>query len=286
LEDEILFDVEALLRAVLIGVGTGCVTGAILFFVTRPNPARRLAVLITGSCGIGLLAAVGVYYALPTRTAVPVLDNLSQIEAQDVLAKKKLIASPRPQYGRGIVAGRVIPDSQVPAAGLVVARGTVVTFGVSQQLASGGSQPQNPARSHTVDVRLFEPRDGQALRCSHGVGNITRCEVSGVVSGADGVAPLLWIQPVDPPTESPGWYLQRPPGNGVKGIENDGRWTGIVQIGNAQYPAKDGYKVNVAVSIVDEAEANRLMGESGVVVRDQPSGSVVRIASNVVVASK
>ena len=102
------------MRAVLIGVGVGCVTGAIGYFVTRSDWPRRSAVLIMGASGVGLLAALAAYYALPARSNIPVLDNLSQTEAEDVLAKRKLTASARPQYMKGVPAGRVIPLSQVP----------------------------------------------------------------------------------------------------------------------------------------------------------------------------
>lgn len=275
------FDVEALIRAVLIGIGTGLIVGAVGFFVMRTNrerQARWRPVLIMAACGIAILTSVGVFYAMPTRTAVPALDNLSQIEAEDLLAKKGFSPSPRPQYASGVQAGRVIPRSQAPAAGLAVAGGTVVTFGVSQQ------STDNPGNPHTADLHLFEPRDHGKLMCSQGVGNITRCQVAGVASGAAGLKLLLWVQPVQPPSDVPGWYLQRPPANGIRGAENDGSWTGIVQIGDAQYPAQAGYTLNVAVSALEENQANRLLSEPGIVVRDQPTGSIMRVASNVAVA--
>lgn len=278
-----LFDMEALVRAVLIGIGVGCVTGMIGYFVTRAN---RIAVLIMGGCGFGLLAAVAAYYALPARSNVPVLDNLSQTEAEDLLAKYKLIPSARPQYAQGGPAGRVIPQSQSPAARLLVAHGSIVTFGVSQQSMAEESRPRALSPPRGSDLQLFEPKDRGTLKCSRGAGGITRCGVSGIAGDMSGAQLLLWVQPVDPPSETPGSYLQRLPANRIKRIEDDGTWKGTVQIGNPQYPTNEGNQVDVAVSMLGSDEARRLLNETGVALRDQPEGTKVRTASSVVVTFK
>ena len=281
------YDMEALVRAVLIGIGVGCVTGMIGYFVMKADWPRRIPVLIMGGCGIGLLAAVAAYYALPARSNVPVLDNLSQTEAQDLLTEYKLIPSARPQYAQGVPAGRVIPQSQSPGAGLLVAHGSVVSFGVSQQSTAEVSRSRAAPAFGGSDLQLFEPKDRGILKCSRGVGGITRCSVSGITGDMlSGARLLLWLQPVDPPSETPGWYLQRPPANGIKRIENDGTWNGTVQIGDAQYPANEGNQVDVGVGVLGSDEAKRLLSETGVVVRDQPQGTTVRTASRVVVTFK
>ena len=281
------FDVEALVRAGLIGIGCGCLTGMIGYFVTRSDWPRRVPALIMGGCGVGLLAGVAMYYAMPRRSTIPGCANLSQTEAEDLLIKHKLIPSARPQYAQGVPAGRVIPQSQSPAPGLLVANESVITFGVSQQSMAEQSPPsQALSPPGGSDLQLFEPKDRGMLKCSRGVGGITRCSVSGITGDKSGARLLLWLQPVDPPSETPGWYLQRPPMNGIKRIENDGNWNGTVQIGDAQYPANEGNQVDVAVSILDSDEAKRLLSELGVVVRDQPQGTKVRTASRVVVTFK
>jgi len=241
-----------------------------------------------GGCGIALLASVAAYYALPSRSRIPVLDSLSQTEAEDLLAKHDLIPSAHPQYADGVPAGRVIPQSQAPGPGLLVAHGSVVTFGVSQQSTAEVTRPRHVAAPGGSDLQLFEPKDRGMLKCSKAVGGVARCGVAGVVGDMSptGARLLLWVQPVSPPSETPGWYLQRPPANGVKRIDANGAWTGAVQIGDAQYPAKEGDLVDVAVGTLSSEDANRLLGQTDVVVRDQPEGTKVQTASRVVVTFK
>jgi PASTA domain len=192
------FDVEALVRAVLVGIGCGCLTGMIGYFVTRSDWPRRVPVLIMGGCGVGLLAGVAMYYALPRRSTIPALANLSQTEAEDLLMKHKLIPSARPQYAQGVPAGRVIPQSQSPGPGLLVANESVVTFGVSQQSMAEQSPSRSLSPAGESDLQLFEPKDRGMLKCSKGVGGITRCSVSGITGDMSGVRLLLWLQPVAP----------------------------------------------------------------------------------------
>ena len=129
-------DVDALVRAVLIGIAAGCFTGVVGYFATRPDRPRRVPVLIMGGCGMGLLMSAATYFATPSRSTIPALDNLSQSEAEELLKKHKLTPSARSQYAQGVLQGRVVPQSQSPASGLLVPNGSVVTFGVSQQSKS------------------------------------------------------------------------------------------------------------------------------------------------------
>ena len=170
------FDVASFIRAVLIGIGVGCVTGMVGYFVTRADRARRVSVLIMGGCGMALLAGVFVFYAFPSRCTVPVLDGLSQTQAEDLLQKHKLVPSARPQYSDGVEAGRVIPQSQSPSAGLIVPNGSVVSFGVSQKSTTPVTQA--PAAQRSSGLQLFEPKDQGKLRCSRGVAGISRCLIT------------------------------------------------------------------------------------------------------------
>jgi hypothetical protein len=62
--------------------------------------------------------------------------------------------------------------------------------------------------------------------------------------------------------------------NGVHTIENDGKWEGVIQIGNVEYPPHEGDIVEIAVSIVNSDEAHKLLSADGVVVRGGPAGKV------------
>jgi hypothetical protein len=255
----------------------------IVYMVTKNDPNRRVAVLIMGACGAGLLASVGAYYALPSRSTVPVLDNLSQTDAEDLLKKNRLVPSAHPQYAQNVEAGRVVPHSQSPAAGLTVTNDSVVAFGVCQQSTVAALDPPEGRPPRDSAPRFFEPRTQGQLHCRLDAQRITRWSVSGTTGDIADARLLLWLQPVNPPSETPGWYLQRQPANGIKRIESDGTWTGSVQIGDARYPAHEGDHVEIAVSALNRDAADRLLGEAGVVVRDRPEGERVDVASKVVV---
>ena len=136
-----------------------------------------------------------------------------------------------------------------------------MTFGVSRRSNSEDSGSRSVSPQAGADLQLFEPKERGSLKCSRGLDGITRCDSSGIASDMAGMRLLLWLQPVDPPSETPGWYLQRPPVNGIRRIETDGTWS-----------AND--------------EANRLLSERGVVLRDSPEGTKVRTATHVVVTFK
>ena len=97
---------------------------------------------------------------------------------------------------------------------------------------------------------------------------------------------LLWVKPVNPPSEQPGWYLERPPGNGIVRVDSKGSWWGVAQLGNGLYSPHEGDSVGLAVSVADDTTVDKLMAEPGVVVRDYPVGVNTDIASGVVITLK
>lgn len=268
------FDLISSAQPVLIPLGCGLLLGALWFLIKEGSdaPRRRLGLLL-GLLGLGVLAAVVINWTVPRLAPVPALGGLSREQAEERLVGKSLVPNARPQHADGVEAGRVITGSQSPAPGLAVECGTTVSFAVAvggTGRAPGASAPGGPPPVQTVE--LFEPRTGQRAaitRRPDGVGSLT---ANGVWPGSDGgFRLLLWIRPVKPPSDLPGWYLQRPPGNGIsKGP--DGTWSGVAQIGSAQYPPHDGDLVDVAVSVADSATVARLMAEGGVVVRPEPVG--------------
>lgn len=256
----VIFDFEALLRSVIIALGTGLIVVAITHWVLK----LPRGVTILFGVGVTLILTVILVSRL---IEVPRLANLSRAEAELVLSKKKLIPEVRPQYVSTTEAGRVIPHSQDPLPGIKVRQGTVVRFAVS----AGAEQLLTEAKETGVSpyVSLFQPRSGEEVHCSRYGDGIYRFSVEGVSKGIAGgnLQLLLWVKPVDPPSETPGWYLQRLPINGIVGIKPDGAWEGIGQMGDAQWPPHQGDILDVAVTVVKPETAQGLLAEMGVVTR-------------------
>jgi hypothetical protein len=265
-------DLVAIIRAIFCGL----IVGSILYFVTkkRIEQTRALAVGITG----GLALAGILYLTWPSLITVPTLDGLSQAEAEDRLRSYHLVPQPRPQYAQAADAGRVIARSQNPSAGITVRRGTFVSFAVGER---GDTPPETPANGMTIS--FFKPRAGEKVSCSRGADGVYKLTAegtsSGVTTSTHGL--LFWVRPVNPPADRIGWYLQRPPSNGVTEIRSDGSWTAVAQIGNAQYPPHEGDTVDLAVTIAEKDVIDKLTAELGVVVRNQPTGGKSAIVSPV-----
>jgi hypothetical protein len=276
------FDLEALIRACLIGLSVAIIGRYIIFVATRDKTqeGESQRMLTLAAVATFILVSLGLYYSWPTLPTVPVLDKLSQADAENLLFSHKLVPQPRPQISEEVPAGLVIPHSQDPSAGINVRPGTTVSFGVSV------SQQINPHPDHSDNVptaSLYQPKSGEGFRCTVGGDGICRCKITGTSSGVDNRHHLLlWLKPVRPPSDQFGWYLERS-GNGINRIEPDGTWVGVAQVGNAQYPPHERDVVDVAVSVVDDLVLRDLMGKGGVVVEPQPIGLHSDISSNVVI---
>lgn len=281
------FDLESLVRAIAIGLGISLIGGAIGFFPMRRREDwnRWRPVLIMGIAGVMLLVTVGLYYAWPSLVEVPSLGGISQAEAENLLTSKGLVPAGRPQYGSGTNAGRVVPHSQSPGSGLRVRPGTMVSFAVS--VREDPTPPSDGTHLNT-GVALFHPKSGEGASFSRGADGVYKCFVSGTSTGlsAGGLALLLWLKPVNPPSDTQGWYLQRPPANGIFNVKADGSWSGVAQLGNAQWPPHEGDVFDLAVSAADDGTAKRLFAEPGVVVRNEPIGIKSDTATGVVVELK
>lgn len=131
-----------------------------------------------------------------------------------------------------------------------------------------------------TSVSILEPKSGGYVQCSHSSDGTYHFSVKGTstkVYDNDKVALLLWVRPVMPPSETPGFYLQRKPINGITRIEENGHWEGIGQIGNVVYPPHAGDILDVAMTVVDKATAARLLGQTGAVSELNPRGVVTRV---------
>jgi hypothetical protein len=167
-------DVESLIRAIVIAVCCGVIVKFIVDSLPRnKNGYSRLP--WAAAIAITVLAGVILYYAWPSLPTVPKLDKLAQDEAKELLLKKGLVPQPVPQRTVDVEAGRVVPNSQSPVAGLKVHSGTVVTFGVSVSNDPSGSVAGVPAGAPAATI--FHPRSGEALNCSAGGDGLYRCTV-------------------------------------------------------------------------------------------------------------
>lgn len=281
------FDLFGLIRAFVVSLASGLAVHTILSPIRKRRYCKQVSILAV--IVVVLILTVILYFVWPRLITVPNLDNLSRAEAEDKLTNKGLTPDPRPHHVVGVEAGRVVPNSQDPRPGLKVRRGSVVSFAVAEAAA----EPLIPLRgaaspSQAATVSLFEPKGGGTVYCTRTADAIYRFSVRGTSTGLDAgeFTLFLWVKPVNPPADAPGWYLQRPPVNGVRALEADGSWEGLAQVGSAQWPPHDGDIIDVAVSVAGRDVAERLMAEAGAVLRDNPVGLNSVRASGVVVRLK
>jgi PASTA domain. len=284
------YDLITFARALLVSLGAGLLGGAIGYFVMRDRADwhRKRPVLLMALGGCVLLSTVALSALWHYLVTVPVLDGLSRARAEETLVGMGLVPEARPQHAAGVEVGRVVPKSQTPNAGQEVRPETVVLFAVATGPSEAPSSTRGTDAAQLPTVSLFEPTARATFRAARrpdGVGTITARGTSTGMHGST-FQLLLWLRPVNPPSDVSGWYLQRPPGNGVAGVDPDGAWQGVAQVGNSQWPPQEGAVIDLAVSVADRETATRLMAESGVVVRPDPVGVATTRATAVVLTFK
>lgn len=134
----------------------------------------------------------------------------------------------------------------------------------------------------SVFVKIAKPQRDDSLEIELYPDGIHRGVVLGSFSGLSNEHRLfLWIRPVKPRSETFGWYLQRPPGNGIDHLNADGTWEGIAQIGNRDFPPQTGDLIDIGVTMVNSKTADDLLSQRGMVTRDRPLGVVSDIVRNI-----
>jgi hypothetical protein len=246
------------LEQVLVGLGTSLVVLAIGLVVKRIPKSVALLLAV----GVGMIAYV--VWPRAVLVEVPDLSDLSRDEAEIRLASLKLTPEPQPQEAPNIRPEHVVPSSQNPLPGTKVQPRTIVRYSVSTatSVATGRLNSNDPvAGSH---VSIFSPKNGGDVVPIRGADNVFRFDVEGTIEDFNTARSslLLWVQPVNPPSDQPGWYLQRLPTNGVVSISGN-KWRGRCQIGNQQFPPHNGDVVEVAVSVAPAEEATRLEARQG-----------------------
>lgn len=129
----------------------------------------------------------------------------------------------------------------------------------STLLASTPS-PSRPSASSPSSTVALAIHDGSELSCTLTSDGAT-CSVQGTAHIDTGIQLLLWVEPVSPHADSPGYFIQR----GVDGVTRQPRsgpasaWEGVIQIGNAIYPPCQGDTLNIIVTAVDANAAADLL---------------------------
>lgn len=256
-------------ESVLVSLGAGLVVLAIGLMIKRVP--KTVAVLLA----VGMCILAFVVWPRATLVEVPDLTGLSRDEAVLRLSSLKLGAAPQPQQAPNTPPEHVIASSQDLLPGTRVKVGTVVRFGVSTPIAMDPGRTGAPNPSSGGGVSIFSPTNGGDITPKRDADNVFRFDVEGTIDGNDLTSSMLflWIQPIDPPSDQPGWYLQRLPANGVRSVSGN-RWRGTCQLGNQQYPPHDGDTVDVAASVVPGDEAQRLLARQGPVTTVTLPGSV------------
>jgi hypothetical protein len=250
--------------AVAAALATSALVSAVGVALRYVGNVSRSWKLTAAVCVSAIAAGVLAFLIWPRSPVVPVpdLDGKSADEAVLVLTDTDLRAAPEPLVAPGIRAGYVVPLSQNPSAGTRVQRGSRVRYGVSAESSVTQSSTSSSATGGAI-AAVFSPVDGGEVVVRRDADNVFRFDAEGTVEAFDPSVSLLllWVQPVNPPSDQPGWYLQRVP-NGIRSVAAT-QWRGVGQIGNAQWPPDDGHTVDIAVSIVSNDEAERILARQG-----------------------
>jgi hypothetical protein len=258
-------------ESVVVGLGTGIVVLAISLLLKRiPRPVAVLMAI-----GISLIAIV--VWPRAFLVSVPDLSGLSRDDAVLRLSGLKLGAAPEPQLSSSTPVEHVVASSQDLPPGTRVKPGTVVHFSISTQPPGTIRTDSSSAPSYGT-ASIFSPTSGGEVALSRGADNVYRFEVQGAIDGVDlsKSTLLLWVQPIDPPSDQPGWYLQRLPANGIRSVSGD-RWRGVCQVGNQNYPPHDGDVVEVATTILASDEAQQFLARQGPITIVTLPGAVSKI---------
>ncbi len=246
------------LESIFISLGASLVVLAIGMMVKRIP--KSVAVLL--AIGFGMIAFV--LWPRAVLVEVPDLADLSRDEAELKLTSVKLVPAPEPQQAPNTPLEHVIPLSQEPLPGTKVRHGAVVRFSVSSPTAIYPNRTSPNASVAEGLVSIFSPKNGGEVAPKRGADNVFRFEVQGTTEAIDAANStlLLWLQPIDPPSERPGWYLQRLPDEGIRSVS--GRtWRGVCRIGSEQWPPHNGDVVDVVATAVAGDEAQRLLARQG-----------------------
>lgn len=246
-------------RAIVVGVIIGLIVMIVGIIVGRIRnwTWKLITVSAVTAIAIGIAIAFTIHTVAPPLVRVPDVSKMSKDEAEQKLVEAEFKVKSAPQWNSEIDEYMVIPGSQDPVPGTKVKRGITVTF-----IWSRGPRPEKKP-----EVTISDPTNGgtfQLVRYPDGTYHFTVSGISSGIADNPNLTLLLWVLPVNPPSDTPGWYLQRPPTNS---IGSDGNWQETGQLGNVQWPPHDGDTFNIAVTVVDTQEADELLNEPGAVVR-------------------
>lgn len=270
--------IEVLIPIVL-AVCTGLTTEALSQLLVKSGRVSQSTKSAWRMLAAALAVTVGVavYLLQPKLQTVPSLGRLWADAAAQELRSLGFQSIVRSERSAIIDDGLVVPESQRPIAGQLARPGTTVTYAVSTGSASLSESPVSNAAANSGGLAWTTPNAGEPLTVILDAAGVGKARVAGRVptglTKSDQL--LLWVRPVLPPAETPGGYLQRPPGNGVSAASAGGSWEGTIQIGNRDFPPREGDIVDLAISVIAVAEARTLESRPGTMTTPTPRGSLV-----------
>lgn len=150
-------------------------------------------------------------------------------------------------------------------------KGTVVRYAVSVASSVVESGASQGVSSGTASI--YSPTDNGEANLTRAPDGVYKFEVDGIVSMDTSKSELLlWVQPINPPSNLSGWYLQRAKGFGVVSLVG-GRWRGICQLGNSDYPPRDGHTAQVVATVVPIDEAKTLRASDDLTTVELPGSA-------------
>lgn len=287
---------DALTASWIIGISGSLIAAGLCWVllekitITQKNRLIRFLIVI----GLALiLFIVATSYTNSTLIKTPDLDGLSQDAASKTLEDLNLIPSPSQKNSCDIVNKYVIPKSQDPIPGTMVFKDTRVYFDISNGICPSSTPTQtsltptptlSPLCTGPASVQLSNITNGDRLEPIPDANGIHTIKIMGKSSNiyCSGFELLLWMKPISPPSERPGWYLQKSP-NGIAHLNEDGSWEGTIQVGNSMYPPNNGDMVSILVNAIRKEEAISLLAENKVIVIPLPDKKIYDEKDNLVI---
>jgi preprotein translocase subunit Sec61beta len=272
---------DAFIEAIGLSIVGGLIAGLIVWFVTErmENISVRSRVAIVLAIAIILILILATFQ-IGNLKEVPNLAGLSKDSADQQLMNLHLVPNSRYDNSLDTQKDHVIANSQDPIAGTLVREGTQVSYAVSK----GSLPPPPPPPNTTSAVSFISPTSNGKVTLRADATGIYTFSVTGTSQGvkSSDLRLLLWVEPVKPASDIPGWYLQRNP-HGIASVNADGSWTGKAQLGNTQWPPHNGDTFNLMVTAVSNNRAQELTARQGTVVLPYQEGESFDTAENLVV---
>ena len=185
-----------------------------------------------------------------SRIAVPIIARRGMLAGTSILAALTLLScssssstSPSSTGSSSTSPSSTSPSSTSPSS--------------TSPSSTSPSSTSSPIPAITLDLK-----SGDVIICSS-TGNGATCAINGTAQVPSGAQVLLWVKPVNPGSNIPGYYIQLSP-LGVTQQPQAGAstWDGMIQIGDHDFPPCPGNTFNLIATLDDASTAATLIGQS------------------------